>query len=134
MESSQRNSFGGVLASRKILPKESALTLIFGRLCNIGRSSGFNPCTFSFFHSLGTQTSMNIMIKNEMSHAGIWCNSHGMKLNISKTKQTLCKRQHNPNDFNYTDPKCTRLKILGIIYDENLNWSTHIESTIRKAN
>lgn len=79
-------------------------------------------------------SNIDIIVKNEVDHVGSWCDSHGMKLNVSKTKQMLCRKHLSPNEFNFTVPMCSQLKILGIIYDEHLNWNTQIETMSRKAN
>ena len=73
-------------------------------------------------------------VTNEILHVENWCNSHGMKLNVSKTRQMLCKKQTTLNYFNITDPMQTQLKILGVIYDEHLNWNTQIGAMTKKAN
>ena len=85
---------------------------------------------------LTRDSNIDVIVKNEVSHVGSWCNSHGMRLNVSKTKQLLCKKQISPNDYCLNYPMCrpTHLKILGIIYDEHLNWNTQIEAMTKKAN
>ena len=83
---------------------------------------------------LSQDSNIDMIVKNEVAYVESWCNLHGMKLNASKTKRMLFRKQLNFYDPFLNDSLCTQLKILGIIYDENLNWNAQIDTMTRKAN
>ena len=70
-------------------------------------------------------------VQNEISYVENWCLSHGMKLNVSKTKSMLCKKHSISTTL--TTPLCSQLKILGIIYDDNLTWNAQVDYITKNA-
>jgi len=66
-----------------------------------------------------------------------WLGSLGMKCNSSKTEAVIfghnaqrCSLNINGNQVEIKDT----IKILGVTYEKNLKWSTHVATVIRKAN
>lgn len=80
-----------------------------------------------------TGSNIDDIIMRENNYVQNWCHDHGMKINVSKTKQMLCKK-HSPVNLHVTSNLCKTLKILGVIYDENLSWNAQIQCMTKKAN
>ena len=81
-------------------------------------------------------------INNELEKVSAWLISNKLTLNIKKSKFMLISNKRNiPTDFklkidNRNLGRCTSYKYLGVYFDENLDWKTHIEhvsSKISKA-
>ena len=64
-----------------------------------------------------------------------WCESHGLSLNDEKTKVLIFKKPRS--DFSslvsITPNPCSHLKILGVIFSEELNWDSHVDSIAKSA-
>ena len=74
------------------------------------------------------------IISEETSHMREWCHENGLRLNSEKTKSLLIpKKGHVPSS---DTPACDilgELRILGLIYNSNGNWSSHISHIAKKA-
>ena len=79
-------------------------------------------------------------MNSELSKVELWLNANKLTLNYSKTKYLLIKPKSNlPNscDFNtslngISIEKCCKVKYLGLILDETLNWKTHVQHVQKK--
>ena len=81
---------------------------------------------------ISNDSNIDDIVRNEVSHVENWCLSHGMKLNVSKTKQMLCKRQTTVN-LQFTTSLCSELKILGVMYNENLTWKSQVDVMVKRG-
>lgn len=75
---------------------------------------------------------------NQVDDSGRWCVANNLALNISKEMFLHFRRQqagnYNPLKI-YVTPveKVVSFKYIGVHITEDLSWSLHISSTIRKA-
>ena len=81
---------------------------------------------------ISRDSNVDEIVRKEISNVERWCLLHGMKLNVSKTKHMLCKKQTTLN-LHFTTSLCSQLKILGVIYEENLTWSLQVEAMVKRA-
>ncbi len=76
----------------------------------------------------------------EVERLTSWCQDNGLSLNVSKTKELIVdfrKRQQRP----YTPlmisgtpvERVSSFKYLGVIISEDLTWTTHIQTQVKKA-
>ena len=68
-----------------------------------------------------------------------WCQENNLSLHINKTKELIVgfrKKQREPAHIHIAGPageKVESFKFLGIQYTDNLKWSTHRDSVVKKA-
>ena len=76
---------------------------------------------------------VEFVIKNEISCVHLWCHSHGLQLNTQKTKVMI------PAKASVCVPPLpcievsSSIRILGVIFSQNLKWDDHVLSVCRKA-
>jgi hypothetical protein len=79
---------------------------------------------------------IDLLIRDELSHIGAWCCDNGLTLNANKTKVLVIPKRGtsvNQTDNINREFVCNELKILGVIYNSNLNWSSHVMMICKKA-
>ena len=66
----------------------------------------------------------------ELQNMTTWCDSHGLCLNNDKTKVLVFKKPRI--DFSslasITPSPCSYLKILGVVFNDKLNWDSHVDA------
>ena len=79
-------------------------------------------------HSFDDCSSVN----NEIDHFKSWCETHGMSINFSKTKVLNINFSSHLLSLmpNLENVHC--LKILGLYFNDKLNWSTHFDFISKK--
>ena len=74
------------------------------------------------------------IISEETANMRDWCHRNGLRLNLAKTRSLLIPKK---SQVPLSDtPACDilgDLKILGLIYNSNCNWSSHISHITKKA-
>ncbi len=78
---------------------------------------------------------------DEVERLTSWCRDNGLSLNVSKTKELIVdfcrKRQqqpHTPLMISGTPvERVSSFKYLGVIISEDLTWTTHIQTQVKKA-
>ena len=76
---------------------------------------------------------VDLIIKNEISSLHSWCQSHGLQLNTQKTKVMIPAKPGLRIPPLHGIETSSTLKILGIIFSENLKWDDHTRYVCRKA-
>ena len=82
----------------------------------------------------------SIIFQTAVTQASQWAANHNMRLNPSKTKDTIIDfRKHERVFPTLTIDSCVisqsdSFKLLGVIFTKKLEWSCHIDSIISKAN
>ena len=84
-------------------------------------------------------TSQNLKLQQDLDEVFEWCQKWHMKLNLEKCEhmQVSSKRNSVVNQYNIDDKtlsKVSSYKYLGLHIADDLNWNTHINSIINKAN
>jgi hypothetical protein len=72
-------------------------------------------------------------VNAEIDNVDSWCISHGLQLNISKTKMLLFTNSKSKADLPIRFTQQTQLKILGLTYTGDLKWDVHVTNIIKKA-
>lgn len=80
------------------------------------------------------QNNLNLTLTNIAS----WCDTWGMKINVSKTSSVTITRKKTPIYFTYllsgsAVTRNTEVKYLGVTFTEKLTWETHIDNICAKA-
>uniref|UniRef100_A0A8C8I2H8 Metalloproteinase inhibitor 2 n=1 Tax=Oncorhynchus tshawytscha TaxID=74940 RepID=A0A8C8I2H8_ONCTS len=78
--------------------------------------------------------------REEVRALGVWCQENNLTLNVNKTKEMIVdfrkqQREHTPPihiDGTVVE-RVASFKFLGIHITDKLNWSTHTDSIVRKA-
>jgi len=73
------------------------------------------------------------MIQTNIQHMEDWCLSHGLLLNINKTKCMIVAKPRLSTSISRPLNSVAEMKILGITYDEDLSWNTHTNTICKKA-
>lgn len=76
------------------------------------------------------------LLHDELKHIEAWCENNGLTLNPDKTKvlQISKKDQEiSPLESDFEGLLCDELKILGVIYNSKLSWTSHISFIAKKA-
>jgi hypothetical protein len=79
------------------------------------------------------------LMQEEINHIQKWCVDYGMTINDTKTKELHINNRHNISltPLTLTDGKVIKVshceKLLGIVFQDDLKWNTHVEQTILKA-
>ncbi|XP_064842981.1 uncharacterized protein LOC135554550 [Oncorhynchus masou masou] len=77
--------------------------------------------------------------REEVRALGVWCQENNLTLNVNKTKEMIVdfrkqQREHPPIHIDGTVvERVASFKFLGIHITDNLNWSTHTDSIVKKA-
>jgi hypothetical protein len=77
--------------------------------------------------------------REEVRALGEWCQENNLPLNVNKTKELIVdirkqQREHAPIHIDWiTVEMVESLKFLGLHMTENLKWSTHTDSVVKKA-
>jgi hypothetical protein len=74
------------------------------------------------------------IISEEVANMRKWCHENGLRLNQEKTKSLLIPKKDQVPLLDF--PACDvsqDLKILGLIYNSNCNWSSHTSHIAKKA-
>src|SRR5271170_1986824 len=84
-------------------------------------------------------TSQNLKLQQDLDEVFEWCQTWHMKLNFDKCEhmQVSSKRNSVVNQYNLdnkTLSKVSSYKYLGLTISDDLNWNTHINTVINKAN
>ena len=78
----------------------------------------------------------NTIIRDELEHINTWCDENGLKLNPDKTKVLMItKKGHRIIPFanEYEKYLSDELKILGVHYNSQLNWTSHTTKICKNA-
>ena len=80
-----------------------------------------------------------VKLQNDLNALMSWSRKWKMKFNVSKCKILTVTQRKSPIIFNYCMDnikllRCANIKDIGVTLDNKLNWSTHIESIVSKAN
>ena len=76
-------------------------------------------------------TDLDLSLREEIDHLHLWCDKNGLKLNKSKTKVMFVKK--SKESFPSTVSFCDEMKILGLVFQNNLKWDRHIDYISRLA-
>uniref|UniRef100_A0AAZ3PMN4 Reverse transcriptase domain-containing protein n=2 Tax=Oncorhynchus tshawytscha TaxID=74940 RepID=A0AAZ3PMN4_ONCTS len=77
--------------------------------------------------------------REEVRALGVWCQENNLTLNVNKTKEMIVdfrkqQREHPPIHIDGTVvERVASFKFLGIPITDKLNWSTHTDSIVKKA-
>ena len=73
--------------------------------------------------------------REEVRALGVWCQENNLTLNVNKTKEMIVDfREHPPIHIDGTVvERVVSFKFLGIHITDKLNWSTHTDSILKKA-
>uniref|UniRef100_A0A8C7KSN5 Reverse transcriptase domain-containing protein n=1 Tax=Oncorhynchus kisutch TaxID=8019 RepID=A0A8C7KSN5_ONCKI len=77
--------------------------------------------------------------REEVRALGVWCQENNLTLNVNKTKEMIVdfrkqQREHPPIHIDGTVvERVVSFKFLGVHITGKLNWSTHTESVVKKA-
>uniref|UniRef100_A0A8K9USR6 Reverse transcriptase domain-containing protein n=1 Tax=Oncorhynchus mykiss TaxID=8022 RepID=A0A8K9USR6_ONCMY len=77
--------------------------------------------------------------REEVRALGVWCQKNNLTLNVNKTKEMIVdfrkqQREHPPIHIDGTVvERVASFKFLGIHITDKLNWSTHTDSIVKKA-
>uniref|UniRef100_A0A8C7KLB1 Alkylated DNA repair protein AlkB homologue 8 N-terminal domain-containing protein n=1 Tax=Oncorhynchus kisutch TaxID=8019 RepID=A0A8C7KLB1_ONCKI len=77
--------------------------------------------------------------REEVRALGVWCQENNLTLNVNKTKEMIVdfrkqQREHPPIHIDGTVvERVASFKFLGIHITDKLNWSTHTDSIVKKA-
>jgi hypothetical protein len=72
------------------------------------------------------------LVRKEISHFENWCDTNGMLINFSKTKILNVNFRCTPMLPVQNFENCTVLNILGLLFNDKLNWSSHFNSISKK--
>ena len=75
------------------------------------------------------------MIHTELQNMKTWCDSHGLSLNEKKTNVLIFKKPRIDYStlVSVTPSLCSYLKILGVTFNDELNWNSHVDSITKSA-
>ena len=77
--------------------------------------------------------------KEEVRALGVWCQENNLTLNVNKTKEMIVdfrkqQREQPPIHIDGTVvERVVSFKFLGVHITDKLNWSTHTDSVVKKA-
>ena len=80
-----------------------------------------------------TRQDISDMIKSEIENADHWCSLNKQKMNKNKL-QIMTIGKQIPIDTQISFPFLEEIKILGLILNNKLNWKSHFDYVIKKAN
>ena len=74
----------------------------------------------------------------EVRALGVWCQENNLTLNVNKTKEKIVdfrkQREHPPIHIDRTVvERVVSIKLLGVHITDKLNWTTHTDSVVKKA-
>ncbi|WP_230210112.1 hypothetical protein, partial [Solemya velum gill symbiont] len=77
-------------------------------------------------------------IEQDLSNIITWCNNWGFKLSETKTVTLIFTRRKIPSDIqiflgNIPIKIVTTFKLLGVMFDQKMIWSTHVEYLLVKC-
>jgi hypothetical protein len=76
--------------------------------------------------------------REEVRALGVWCQENDLTLNVNKTKEMIVdfrkqQREHPPIHIDGTVvERVVRSKFLGVHITDQMNWSTHTDSIVKK--
>jgi hypothetical protein len=78
---------------------------------------------------------VSAIVNDKVLEMEFWCSNHGLVLNVNKTKSMLIRKTGVPTAITTTPDTMNRteLHILGITYQSNLSWASHVNSMCKKA-
>ena len=82
----------------------------------------------------GDPSIVNEAITGELHHFEEWCNSKRLRLNRAKSKMIFHTRTRINFPLSFPIPMFESMNILGVHFNKNFNWNTHIEKVCTKAN
>ena len=71
-------------------------------------------------------------LDDQMNEIEDWCTKNKQNLNTAKTKVMVTRRSKTPNNFCTPLTVENKLKILGVYFNNKLNWEDHINAVNRK--
>jgi hypothetical protein len=76
--------------------------------------------------------------REEVEALGVWFQENNLSININKTNEMIVdfrqqQRVHPPFHINGTAVKVESFKFLSVHITDNLKWSTHTDSVVKKA-
>ena len=80
-----------------------------------------------------TSTSISTLIQTESDHMKKWCLENGLKLNPNKTKSLLISKKGKGSLGYTTETLSAELKFLGLTYNTELNWKSHVSLITKTA-
>ncbi|CDQ58637.1 unnamed protein product [Oncorhynchus mykiss] len=113
-------------------------------ILNTGAPQGcvLSPLLYSLFtHDCVATHASNSIIKfaDDTTVVGVWCQENNLTLNVNKTKEMIVEfrkqqREHPPIHIDGTVvERVVSFKFLGVHITDKLNWSTHTDSIVKKA-
>jgi hypothetical protein len=81
-------------------------------------------------------TDVDSLIQQQLDEVSQWCNENGLSLNQDKTNVMIIAKKGltiMPSKECHLKYVCQEMKILGVIYNSKLNWTTHMTYVCNKA-
>uniref|UniRef100_A0AAZ3R676 Alkylated DNA repair protein AlkB homologue 8 N-terminal domain-containing protein n=1 Tax=Oncorhynchus tshawytscha TaxID=74940 RepID=A0AAZ3R676_ONCTS len=98
----------------------------------------FHHVDWDMFHRAVTNND-ETAYREEVRALGVWCQENNLTLNVNKTKEMIVdfrkqQREHPPIHIDGTVvERVVSFKFLGVHITDKLNWSTHTDSIVKKA-
>ena len=82
-----------------------------------------------------TKDSIQSIVQTELSNMATWCSEHGLSLNDKKTKLLVFSkpRVSHTLDNQFSPSPSSSLNILGVTFNEALNWDAHVDAITKSA-
>ena len=77
--------------------------------------------------------------REEVRALGVWCQENNLTVNVNKTKEMIVdfRKQQRKHPLIHIDgtvvERVVSFKFLGVHITDKLNWSTHTDSVVKKA-
>jgi hypothetical protein len=85
---------------------------------------------------LGPLSNVDDLLCNHLEDMQLWCKANGLTLNCDKTKVLVITKKGRtilPKEKCHVNFICHEMKILGVFYNDKLNWTTHTTHVCKKA-
>ena len=81
-------------------------------------------------------------MEQALSSLGAWFHSHGLKVNTGKTELIVCGSRQNcrgmrPTSIRFREDivrESPTVRNLGVLFDKNLSWDSHVSALVKKCN
>ena len=82
------------------------------------------------------------IMEQALSSLGAWFHSHGLKVNTGKTELIVCGSRQNCRGMRTTSIRFREdivregptVRNLGVLFDKNLSWDSHVSALVKKCN
>ena len=74
-----------------------------------------------------------IIIKSEIACVNSWCHSHGLQLNMQKTKIMIPAKKNIRIPVLHDFEVSSDIKMLGLVFNDRLSWDDQIHNVCKKA-